>query len=149
MSGMIGNMALLFVIGLLVNVPYALITTSISADLGTRLKSSKALATVTGILDGTGSIGAAVGPLMAGYLSFYDWQYVFYVLLAANGMALLVKYKSLHPPPPFKKIIIVLTFFNLQFLTRLVVSDIRTGLSNWKRDKSVTRSSPAPAAHGF
>lgn len=83
-------MAYLFIIGLLVNVPYALITTSISADLGTRLKSSKALATVTGILDGTGSIGAAVGPLMAGYLSFYGWQYVFYVLLAANGMALLV-----------------------------------------------------------
>jgi OPA family glycerol-3-phosphate transporter-like MFS transporter 1/2 len=101
MSGMIGNMALLFVIGLLVNVPYALITTSISADLGTRLKSSKALATVTGILDGTGSIGAAVGPLMAGYLSFYGWQYIFYVLLAANGMALLVKCKFLFPQPPF------------------------------------------------
>jgi len=40
-----------------VNVPYALITTSVSADLGTRLPSSKALATITSILDGTGSIG--------------------------------------------------------------------------------------------
>ena len=101
-------MVLLFIIGLLVNVPYALITTSVSADLGTRLPSSKALATVTAILDGTGSIGinnsyrycmlvaefestgAAIGPLMAGYVSFYGWEYVFYVLIAANAMSLLV-----------------------------------------------------------
>ena len=31
--------------------------------------SSKALATVTAIIDGTGSIGAAIGPLLAGALS--------------------------------------------------------------------------------
>ena len=46
--------------GYLVNGPYALITTAVSADLGTHksLKgNSKALATVTAIIDGTGSIG--------------------------------------------------------------------------------------------
>ena len=46
--------------GFLVNGPYALITTAVSADLGTHksLKgNSKALATVTAIIDGTGSIG--------------------------------------------------------------------------------------------
>ena len=46
--------------GLLVNGPYALITTSVSAELGTHrslVSSARALATVTAIIDGTGSIG--------------------------------------------------------------------------------------------
>lgn len=46
--------------GALVNGPYALITTAVSAELGTHDSlqgSSKALATVTAIIDGTGSIG--------------------------------------------------------------------------------------------
>ena len=56
------NALLLVVTGLLVNGPYALITTAVSAELGTHKSlrnSSKALATVTAIIDGTGSIGAA------------------------------------------------------------------------------------------
>lgn len=54
------NIALLLVVGALVNGPYALITTAVSAELGTHssLKgNAKALATVTSIIDGTGSIG--------------------------------------------------------------------------------------------
>lgn len=54
------NTSLLIVSGILVNGPYALITTAVSAELGTHhsLKgNSKALATVTSIIDGTGSIG--------------------------------------------------------------------------------------------
>lgn len=54
------NIFLLIVVGILVNGPYALITTAVSADLGTHksLKgNAKALATVTAIIDGTGSIG--------------------------------------------------------------------------------------------
>jgi len=46
--------------GFMVNGPYALITTAVSADLGTHKTlqgNSKALATVTAIIDGTGSIG--------------------------------------------------------------------------------------------
>lgn len=65
------NMVLLIVVGILVNGPYALITTAVSADLGTHSSvegNAKALATVTAIIDGTGSIGAAVGPLLAGFL---------------------------------------------------------------------------------
>ncbi|GCB84287.1 hypothetical protein scyTo_0024982, partial [Scyliorhinus torazame] len=45
--------------GALVNGPYALITTAVSADLGTHKSltgNSKALSTVTAIIDGTGSI---------------------------------------------------------------------------------------------
>lgn len=51
---------LLAVCGALVNGPYCLITTAVSADLGTHpsLHGNKmALATVTAIIDGTGSMG--------------------------------------------------------------------------------------------
>lgn len=54
------NVCLLLMAGLLVNGPYALITTAVSAELGTHHSlhgNSKALATVTAIIDGTGSIG--------------------------------------------------------------------------------------------
>jgi len=54
------NVLLLMLCGLLVNGPYALITTAISAELGTHHSlegNSRALATVTAIIDGTGSIG--------------------------------------------------------------------------------------------
>nr|CAD7590126.1 unnamed protein product [Timema genevievae] len=53
------NIILLLIAGLLVNGPYALITTAVSAELGTHHSlqgNSKALATVTAIIDGTGSI---------------------------------------------------------------------------------------------
>jgi len=56
---------LLLLTGFMVNGPYSLITTAVSADLGTHsslASSAKALATVTAIIDGTGSIGAALGP---------------------------------------------------------------------------------------
>ena len=51
---------LLILCGALVNGPYGLITTAVSADLGTHQSlrgNSKALSTVTAIIDGTGSIG--------------------------------------------------------------------------------------------
>ena len=51
---------LLLIVGTLVNGPYALITTSVSANLGTHESlqgNAKALATVTAIIDGTGSVG--------------------------------------------------------------------------------------------
>ncbi|GFP87161.1 putative glycerol-3-phosphate transporter 1 [Phtheirospermum japonicum] len=66
------NVILMLITGMFVNGPYALITTAVSADLGTHtsLKGNlRALATVTAIIDGTGSIGAAIGPLLTGYIS--------------------------------------------------------------------------------
>ena len=52
--------------------------------------SGKALATVTAIIDGTGSVGAAIGPFLAGALSGGgDWSNVFYMLMGADVMALL------------------------------------------------------------
>ncbi|EFX68820.1 hypothetical protein DAPPUDRAFT_301251 [Daphnia pulex] len=89
------NISLLFLVGFLANGPYALITTAVSADLGTHpdLKgSTRALATVTAIIDGTGSIGAAVGPLIAGALSDLEngWDYLFYALMVASALGLLL-----------------------------------------------------------
>ncbi|KAK2987651.1 hypothetical protein RJ640_012930, partial [Escallonia rubra] len=78
------NIILMMTAGLFVNGPYALITTAVSADLGTHssLKGdSRALATVTAIIDGTGSIGAALGPLLTGFLSTKGWDAVFVMLM--------------------------------------------------------------------
>ena len=65
------NIGLMMLAGFFVNGPYALITTAVSADLGSSdaVKGEKALATVTAIIDGSGSIGAAIGPMMTGYIS--------------------------------------------------------------------------------
>uniref|UniRef100_A0A673YXL2 Solute carrier family 37 member 1 n=1 Tax=Salmo trutta TaxID=8032 RepID=A0A673YXL2_SALTR len=88
-----GAPGMLLVCGGLVNGPYALITTAVSADLGTHksLKgNSRALSTVTAIIDGTGSVGAAIGPLLAGVLSSRGWNQVFYMLMAADFLALML-----------------------------------------------------------
>lgn len=77
------NIILLMTAGLFVNGPYALITTAVSADLGTHSSvrgDSRALATVTAIIDGTGSLGAALGPLLTGFLSTKGWNFVFGML---------------------------------------------------------------------
>ncbi|KAL8064666.1 hypothetical protein ABFX02_01G106100 [Erythranthe guttata] len=81
----VSNVVLMMIAGLLVNGPYALITTAVSADLGTHSSlrgDSRALATVTAIIDGTGSVGAAIGPLLTGFLSSKGWDQVFYMLIA-------------------------------------------------------------------
>ncbi|GFP86897.1 putative glycerol-3-phosphate transporter 5 [Phtheirospermum japonicum] len=87
---MLTNTALMFVSGLLVNGPYSLITTAVAADLGTQSmtgRNSRALATVTAIIDGTGSVGAALGPLLAGYISTRGWNSVFFMLIVSLSFA--------------------------------------------------------------
>lgn len=86
------TIGMLLLCGGLVNGPYALITTAVSADLGTHESlrgNSRALSTVTAIIDGTGSIGAAVGPLLAGVISPTGWNNVFYMLISADVLACL------------------------------------------------------------
>ncbi|ELK08475.1 Glycerol-3-phosphate transporter [Pteropus alecto] len=101
--GLEATVAMLLLSGALVSGPYALITTAVSADLGTH-KSLKgnahALATVTAIIDGTGSVGAALGPLLAGLLSPSGWTNVFYMLMFADACALLVSRPALNPSRP-------------------------------------------------
>ncbi|KAK6936312.1 Major facilitator superfamily [Dillenia turbinata] len=84
------NIMLMLITGFFVNGPYALITTAVSADLGTHssLKgNSRALATVTAIIDGTGSVGAAIGPLLTGYISAVSWSAVFTMLMLSALIA--------------------------------------------------------------
>ncbi|XP_033954806.1 glucose-6-phosphate exchanger SLC37A2 isoform X2 [Pseudochaenichthys georgianus] len=86
------TVGMLLLCGGLVNGPYALITTAVSADLGTHESlrgNSRALSTVTAIIDGTGSVGAAVGPLLAGLISPTGWNNVFYMLISADLLACL------------------------------------------------------------
>ena len=87
---MFANVLLMFLSGLLVNGPYSLITTAVAADLGTQSTitgNSRALATVTAIIDGTGSVGAALGPLLAGYISTRGWNSVFFMLVLSLSIA--------------------------------------------------------------
>uniref|UniRef100_A0A4W5PMU7 Glucose-6-phosphate exchanger SLC37A2 n=1 Tax=Hucho hucho TaxID=62062 RepID=A0A4W5PMU7_9TELE len=87
------TIGMLLVCGALVNGPYALITTAVSADLGTHESlrgNSRALSTVTAIIDGTGSIGAALGPLLAGLISPTGWNNVFFMLITADILACLL-----------------------------------------------------------
>uniref|UniRef100_A0A7N6ASJ0 Major facilitator superfamily (MFS) profile domain-containing protein n=1 Tax=Anabas testudineus TaxID=64144 RepID=A0A7N6ASJ0_ANATE len=68
------TIGMLLVCGGLVNGPYSLITTAVSADLGTHksLKgNAKALSTVTAIIDGTGSVDFFGGTIPA--LSWLFW----------------------------------------------------------------------------
>lgn len=65
-------MILLFASGFILGGPANLISTAISADLGTHESiqgDAAALSTVTGIIDGTGSIGAALVQYLVGYLA--------------------------------------------------------------------------------
>lgn len=76
--------------GFFVNGPYALITTAVSASLGTHdclQGNTKAMAVVTSIIDATGSLGAAIGPLLAGIISAHSWDDVFYMLIACDVIA--------------------------------------------------------------
>lgn len=62
-GGMFLNAFVMAITGAFVNGPYALITTAVSADLGSHPQlgnDASALATVTGIVDGMGSAGAAL-----------------------------------------------------------------------------------------
>nr|CAH8831377.1 unnamed protein product [Trichobilharzia regenti] len=77
--------------GAAVNGPYALVTTAVSADLGTQTAlqgRARALATITAIIDGMGSLGAALGPLLTGLLVPYGWSVVFAMLIISDLLAL-------------------------------------------------------------
>lgn len=80
------NATLVFITGVFVNGTYALITTAVSVDLGTHQSLSsrgrkRAMATIIAIIGGTGSAGAAIGLLLAGYISAISWDSVFLVLM--------------------------------------------------------------------
>jgi hypothetical protein len=85
------TVCLVMLCGLFINGPYAVITTAVSNDLGTHksLKDdTKAKATVGAIIDGMGSLGAACGPLITGWVSDeYGWDQAFFVLMTSCFLA--------------------------------------------------------------
>ncbi|GFH19154.1 glycerol-3-phosphate permease-like protein [Haematococcus lacustris] len=88
---------LMMLSGFCVNGPYALITTAVSADLGTHESlqgNGKALATVSAIIDGMGSLGAALGPMLTGYISqhgSFDMVFTMLYMSALTAALLIIK----------------------------------------------------------
>jgi len=75
--------ALIFCIGFVVGGIFNIVAATAAADLakGKALKGNdKALGTVSGILDGSGSLGAAFGSLIIGQISQVSWPGVFIFL---------------------------------------------------------------------
>ena len=79
------NVAFMTLTGLMIGGPANLISSAISADLGKQdlVKGNEAaLATVTGIVDGTGSVGAAIGQYLVPQIDkWLGWHAVFYFLI--------------------------------------------------------------------
>ncbi|XP_030071093.1 sugar phosphate exchanger 3 [Microcaecilia unicolor] len=84
------NAVLMTVTGFFIGGPSNMISSAISADLGRQdmiKDSSEALATVTGIVDGTGSIGAAVGQFLVSLIQDQlDWMWVFYFFILMTSL---------------------------------------------------------------
>ncbi|KAJ0015586.1 hypothetical protein NQD34_009206 [Periophthalmus magnuspinnatus] len=86
------NAVLLATTGFFTGGPSNMISSAISADLGRQdalRGSQEALATVTGIVDGTGSIGAAVGQYLVSLIeSKLGWMCVFYFFVIMTGSSI-------------------------------------------------------------
>lgn len=79
---------MMFFIGFFISGLNNMISASCSADLGKQeaLKgNSRAISTVTGIIDGTGTMGAAIGQLIIGYTrDWWQWQYGYLLVIAID-----------------------------------------------------------------
>ncbi|OWK06826.1 SLC37A3, partial [Cervus elaphus hippelaphus] len=87
------NALLMAVTGFFIGGPSNMISSAISADLGRQeliQGSSEALATVTGIVDGTGSVGAAVGQYLVSLIQDnLGWMWVFYFFILMTSCTIL------------------------------------------------------------
>ncbi|XP_077195945.1 sugar phosphate exchanger 3 [Paroedura picta] len=87
------NAVIMAVTGFFIGGPSNMISSAISADLGRQevvKGSSEALATVTGIVDGTGSIGAAVGQYLVSLIQEnLGWMWVFYFFILMTSSTVL------------------------------------------------------------
>eukprot|EP01041_Mallomonas_annulata_P012569 gene12569-26468_t len=86
---------LLFFLGVFIGGPAHLVTACVATDIGHRMIEKSLLATVTGIIDGAGSIGASIVVLVIGFqtscVSVHDggcsWQPVFILLITLNFLS--------------------------------------------------------------
>ena len=88
---MASNVILMLLVGFLLGGPANTISATIAADLGKHKKlkqNSSALGTVTGIVEGTGSVGAAIGQRYVAVIQrAFGWTSVFYTLIITTGMS--------------------------------------------------------------
>ncbi|XP_074863425.1 sugar phosphate exchanger 3 [Carettochelys insculpta] len=87
------NAFIMAITGFFIGGPSNMISSAISADLGCQESlrgNSEALATVTGIVDGTGSIGAAVGQYLVSLIQDnLGWMWVFYFFILMTSSTIL------------------------------------------------------------
>ncbi|XP_053575007.1 sugar phosphate exchanger 3 isoform X2 [Bombina bombina] len=86
------NAVLMAITGFFIGGPSNMISSAISADLGRQEMvrgSSEALATVTGIVDGTGSVGAAIGQFLVSVIQRdLGWMWVFYFFILMTSLTI-------------------------------------------------------------
>ncbi|KHJ82941.1 hypothetical protein OESDEN_17364 [Oesophagostomum dentatum] len=86
------NALIMTIVGVTISGPYNLIVGTISIDLGSQpalANNAQAMATVSGLLDGTGSVGSAIGQLFVPLLqNAFGWQSVFMLFMALNLCAI-------------------------------------------------------------
>ena len=107
-------LAMLGCMGILVGGPNNIITSAVAADLSSHPSvrgSSKSLGTVTGLINGTGSITAAIGLLAVGPLQeHFGWGSVWLYLIGctATGTALMGTkiYAELFPPSQTESVVV-------------------------------------------
>jgi sugar phosphate permease len=103
----VSMLAMLACMGILVGGPNNIITSAVAADLASHPSvrgNNKSLGTVTGLINGTGSITASIGLLAVGPLqATYGWGSVWLYLIGCTGMGTLLMatkiYAELFPPP--------------------------------------------------
>lgn len=75
----------MFMLGLTISGPYNLIVGTIAVDLGSQpalAGNAEAMSTVTGLIDGTGSAGSALGQLFVPIIqNNMGWTWVFYLFI--------------------------------------------------------------------
>mmetsp|Transcript_25771 Transcript_25771/g.45390 ORF Transcript_25771/g.45390 Transcript_25771/m.45390 type:complete len:344 (-) Transcript_25771:1372-2403(-) len=78
-------------VGILTGGPSNIISSAIAADLAQSSElggNQEALATVTGIIDGTGGFGAALGQTFIGLITAASWDFVFVFLMGIGFVAI-------------------------------------------------------------
>ncbi|ETN72429.1 transporter, major facilitator family protein [Necator americanus] len=89
---LVWNAFLMTIVGVTISGPYNLIVGTISVDLGSQpalAGNAKAMATVSGLIDGTGSVGSAFGQIFVPVLqNSFGWGSVFYLFMTLNLFAI-------------------------------------------------------------
>ncbi|GMT10144.1 hypothetical protein PFISCL1PPCAC_1441, partial [Pristionchus fissidentatus] len=87
------NALVMTAVGVTVSGPYNLVVGSVSIDLGSQpclAGNSQAMCTVSGLIDGSGSVGSALGQLLIPVVQLaFGWRAVFYLFIILNGLACL------------------------------------------------------------